>query len=76
MDIRIGGIYKVTKNLGNTGTVFSGVNQRTKEEVAIKVGRIRHDVTPMVLFESKVLAKFHCTEGFPKMYTCMADGDF
>ena len=75
MDLRIGGIYKVTKNLGKNGTIFSGVNQRTKEEVAIKVGRINHDVTPMILYESKVCAHFKGAEGFPRMHACVADGE-
>ena len=39
MELRIGGKYKVTKRLGKGafGDIYSGVNVKTNEEVAIKL---------------------------------------
>jgi len=39
MELRVGGKYKFTKKLGNGafGDIYSGVNIKTNEEVAIKL---------------------------------------
>ncbi len=39
MELRVGGKYKFTKKLGNGafGDIFSGINIKTNEEVAIKL---------------------------------------
>lgn len=41
MELRVGGKYKLTKKLGNGafGDIYSGVNIKTNEEVAIKLVR-------------------------------------
>ena len=44
MELRIGGKYKVTKRLGKGafGDIYSGVNVKTNEEVAIKLVSSSH----------------------------------
>ena len=39
MELRVGGKYKFTKKLGNGafGDIYSGVNIKTNEEIAIKL---------------------------------------
>ena len=47
MELRIGGKYKVTKRLGKGafGDIYSGVNVKTNEEVAIKLVSSSHHVS-------------------------------
>lgn len=39
MELRVGGIYKLCKKLGNGafGDIYQGINVKTNEEVAIKL---------------------------------------
>ena len=46
--LRIGNIYNVNKQLGGKGTVYAGDNSKTQEEVAIKIEKLYHEVTPML----------------------------
>lgn len=49
MEIRVGGKYKITKKLGQGafGFLYSGVNLKTNEEVAIKLEKL-DSLTPML----------------------------
>lgn len=42
MEIRVGGKYKITKKLGegSYGMLYSGVNLKTNEDVAIKLEKL------------------------------------
>ena len=54
-EIYIGGKYKLTKRLGNSGSsrLYAGVNTKTGEEVAVKLEKL--DTRPQTLqYESKV----------------------
>ena len=49
MEIRVGGKYKISKKLGRGafGDLYSGVNLKTNEEVAIKLEKLDTH-TPML----------------------------
>lgn len=76
MDIRVGGIYRLTKLLGNNGYVFAGENQKSMEEVAIKVEKLNHEITPMLHFEAKVQEQMRGVEGFARTHWFGTEGDF
>ncbi len=42
MELRVGGKYKLTKKLGEGafGLIYAGVNDKTNEEVAIKLEKL------------------------------------
>ena len=42
MEIRVGGKYKIAKKLGrgSFGDIYSGINLKTNEEVAIKLEKL------------------------------------
>ena len=51
MELNVGGKYCLTKNLGKGNSsygLYAGYNMKTKEEVAIKVEKIRRDLPRML----------------------------
>lgn len=59
MELRVGGKYKFTKKLGNGafGDIYSGVNIKTNEEVAIKLVSLKF--SNHLPFRSYLSLKFH-----------------
>jgi predicted Ser/Thr protein kinase len=57
-DIKIGKEYTINSQKmlgsGSFGVIYSGVNNKTKEEVAIKIESLNTN-TPQLLYESKIL---------------------
>lgn len=58
MEIRVGGKYKISKKLGHGafGDLYSGINIKTNEEVAIKLEKLEAEA-PMLQYEAKIYEK-------------------
>jgi serine/threonine protein kinase len=56
MELRVGGKYKFTKKLGNGafGDIYSGVNIKTNEEVAIKLVSLGEFLYKLCLYFSRL----------------------
>ena len=74
--LRIGNIYNVNKQLGGKGTVYAGDNSKTQEEVAIKIEKLYHEVTPMLQYEARVYHHITPAEGIPKLFWFGVDGEY
>ena len=60
MEIRVGGKYKFDKKLGKGafGALYSGINIKTGEEVAIKLEHV-NTKHPQLFYEAKLLQYLH-----------------
>ena len=77
MEIRVGGKYKISKKLGRGafGDLYSGINLKTNEEVAIKLEKLDTQ-TPMLQYEAKIYEKFQGGPGIPTIHWYGVEGDF
>ena len=77
MEIRVGSKYKVCKKLGKGafGDLYSGINLKTEEEVAIKLEKIDAK-EPMLQYESKIYEKLAGCPGIPHVHWFGIEGDF
>jgi len=73
----IGGTYKLGSKIGfgSFGQIYSAVNLKTQQEVAIKVEDI-NTRAPQLIYEAKLYQVIHGNtsepaEGFPKIHQCM-----
>ena len=66
MELRVGGKFKIAKNLGegSFGKLFSGNNLKTGDEVAIKLEKSDTD-TPMLQYEASIYKKLAGSPGIP-----------
>jgi len=70
-ELQVGGKYYLTKKLGKSdciGNMYSGYNERTKEEVAVKIEKISTSLPRMLQFEAKVCSILQKEEGFPRVH--------
>ena len=77
MELRISGKYKITKRLGKGafGDLFSGINLKTGEEVAIKLEQANNK-TPMLQYEAKIYEKLSGEVGIPQLLWYGVEGDY
>ena len=77
MEIRVGGKYKIAKKLGKGafGDLYSGVNIKTNEEVAIKLEKLETE-QPMLQYEAKIYEKLVGQVGIPQVHWQGVEGDF
>lgn len=77
MEIRVGGKYRIDKKLGqgSFGVLYSGVNIKTNEEVAIKLEKLNEE-QPMLHYESKIYEKLQGCVGIPSIYWYGVEGEY
>ena len=77
MDFRIAGKYQIKKRLGQGqfGELFSGINLKTNEEVAIKLEELNCRL-PMLMYEAKIYEKLEGQVGIPQILWYGAEGDY
>ena len=77
MELRVGGKYKLTKKLGNGafGDIYSGINIKTKEEVAIKLELLKSKL-PQLQYEARLYKLFEGGLGISWVYYHGVEGDF
>ena len=77
MEVRVGGKYKICKRLGKGafGELYSGINIKTEEDVAIKLERTDTS-QPMLQYENKIYEKMKDVVGIPNIHWYGLDGDF
>ena len=77
-DTFINHIYQCIKKIsaGSFGTVYSGVNIETKEEVAIKIEKIDKDDMRSVFREVQFLKRLESVKGIPKLFWHGSEGRY
>lgn len=77
-DFIINNTYQCLKKLssGSFGTVYSGINIQTKEEVAIKVEKIQNEEMRSVFREVQFLKRLENIKGVPKVYWSGSIGQY
>ena len=77
MEIRVGGKYKIAKKLGGGafGDLYSGINIKTNEEIAIKLEKLETE-QPMLQYEAKIYEKLAGSLGIPQVHWQGVEGDF
>ena len=77
MELRVGGRYKLIKKVGSGafGEIYSGVNIKTNEEVAIKLEPIRTK-HPQLLYETKLYRVIQGGVGIPNVHWYGIEGDY
>ena len=73
-ELTVGSIYKLRKYLGSS--IYSGINMKSKDEVAIKLERIRYGEIQMLPYEAQIAKKFSGEPGFPTVLFHGVEGDF
>lgn len=77
-DFIINNTYQCLKKLssGSFGTVYSGINIQTKEEVAVKVEKIQNEEMRSVFREVQFLKRLENIKGVPKVYWSGSIGNY
>jgi serine/threonine protein kinase len=77
MEIVVGSKYKICKKLGkgSFGVLYSGINLKTEEEVAIKLEKVS-EPQPILHYESKIYEKLAGVPGVPNVHWYGIEGDY
>ena len=77
MEIRVGGKYKIDKKLGHGsfGALYSGINIKTNEEVAIKLEKLDAN-QPQLAYEAQLYEKLKGIAGIPTIHWFGVEGEF